>query len=156
MVYLSVRIRDVFPQIPDPGIFHPHLWQKQKPLPPPPHVLLCFTKLYGFSQRGFSETLCIQRGKNCPELNSTSVFFTLMVIKKSGYGSGLEKVWILIYVPTVRYRQCGGSRMFIPDPGSWFLPIPDPGSRIQKQQQKREVKKLVLIPFYVASNFTKL
>jgi hypothetical protein len=26
--------------------------------------------------------------------------------------------------------QCGGSGMFIPDPGSWFLPIPDPGSRI--------------------------
>jgi hypothetical protein len=22
-------------------------------------------------------------------------------------------------------------------PGSWFLPIPDPGSRIQKRQQKR-------------------
>ncbi len=26
--------------------------------------------------------------------------------------------------------QCCGSGMFIPDPGSWFLPIPDPGSRI--------------------------
>ncbi len=37
--------------------------------------------------------------------------------------------------------QCGGSGMFIPDPGSWFLTIPDPGSQIQKQQQKREVKK---------------
>ncbi len=30
----------------------------------------------------------------------------------------------------MRIRQCGGSGMFIPDPGSWFLPIPDPGSRI--------------------------
>ncbi len=31
------------------------------------------------------------------------------------------------------------------------------GSRIQKQQQKRGVeKKLVVIPFYVATNFTKL
>ncbi len=27
-------------------------------------------------------------------------------------------------------------------PGSWFLPIPDPGSRIQKQQQKRGVRKI--------------
>jgi hypothetical protein len=27
-------------------------------------------------------------------------------------------------------QQCCGSGMFIPDPGSWFLPIPDPGSRI--------------------------
>ncbi len=50
-------------------------------------------------------------------------------------------------------------------PGSWFLPIPisdpgsrilDPGSRIQKPQQKREVKKFVVIPFFVATNFTKL
>jgi hypothetical protein len=38
----------------------------------------------------------------------------------------------------------------IPDPGSR---ISDPGSRIQKQQQKREVKKkLVVIPFYVGTN----
>ncbi len=28
------------------------------------------------------------------------------------------------------YHQCCGSGMFIPDPGSWFLLIPDPGSRI--------------------------
>ncbi len=36
------------------------------------------------------------------------------------------------WTPTRRYRlgQCCGSGMFIPDPRSWFLPIPDPGSRI--------------------------
>jgi hypothetical protein len=35
--------------------------------------------------------------------------------------------------------------------------IPDLGSRIQKQQQKRVVKKKFdVIPFYVATNFTKL
>ena len=44
----------------------------------------------------------------------------------------------------LQFSQCCGSGMFIPDPGSWFLPIPDPGSRIQKQQQKREVKKNIL------------
>ncbi len=35
--------------------------------------------------------------------------------------------------------QCCGSGMFIPDPGSWFLPIPDPGSRIP--DPKTGVKK---------------
>ncbi len=50
--------------------------------------------------------------------------------------------------------QCCGSGMFIPDPGSWFLPIPDPGS---KNRNKREGwKKIDVIPFYVATNFTKL
>ncbi len=39
-------------------------------------------------------------------------------------------------------------------PGSWFLPIPDPGS---KNSNKREGwKKFVVITFYVATNFTKL
>ena len=49
--------------------------------------------------------------------------------------------------------------MFIPDPGSWFLPIPDPGSRIpdpKTETKERGEKKLVVIPFYVATNFTKL
>jgi hypothetical protein len=49
--------------------------------------------------------------------------------------------------------------MFIPDPGSWFLPIPDPGSRIPDPKtatKERGEKKLVVITFYVATNFTKL
>jgi hypothetical protein len=48
------------------------------------------------------------------------------------------------------------------DPGCFFLDpdfypfrIPDLGSQIQKQQQKRGEKKLVVIPFLVATNFTK-
>ncbi len=59
------------------------------------------------------------------------------------------------------HHQCCGSGMFIPYPGSWFLPIPDPesripdlGSPIQKQQQKRWVKNFFFIPFSVATNFT--
>ncbi len=53
--------------------------------------------------------------------------------------------------------QCGGSGMFIPDPGSWFLPILDPGSRIQKQQWKTLVKKnLLSYLFFGVINFTKL
>ncbi len=53
--------------------------------------------------------------------------------------------------------------MFIPDPGSWFLPIPDPGSRIpdlgsriQKQQQKRGVKKIWCHTFLCSHKFHKL
>ncbi len=41
-------------------------------------------------------------------------------------------------------------------PGSWFLPTPDLGSRIQKQKQKRGVKKICCHNFYAATNFTKL
>jgi hypothetical protein len=47
-----------------------------------------------------------------------------------------------------------GSRILIfAHPGSR---IPDLGSRIQKQQQKREVKKLNVEPFYVATKFNKI
>jgi hypothetical protein len=51
--------------------------------------------------------------------------------------------------------------MFIPDPGSWFLPITDPGSRIpdpgSKNSNKRDGwKKIFVITFYVATNFTIL
>jgi hypothetical protein len=49
--------------------------------------------------------------------------------------------------------------MVIPDPGSWFLPIPDPGSRIPDPKtatKERGEKKFVVITFYVATNFTKL
>jgi hypothetical protein len=62
--------------------------------------------------------------------------------------------------------------MFIPDPGSRILifthpgsRIPDPGSRIpdlgsripdpKTATKERGEKKLVVIPFYVATNFTK-
>jgi hypothetical protein len=41
--------------------------------------------------------------------------------------------------------------MFIPDAGSGFLPIPDPKTATQERgEQKFD------IPFYVATNFTKL
>jgi hypothetical protein len=49
--------------------------------------------------------------------------------------------------------------MFISDPGSLFLPIPDPGSRIPDPKtatKESGEKKLVVIPFFVAINFTKL
>jgi hypothetical protein len=57
------------------------------------------------------------------------------------------------------YFQCCGSGMFIPDPDFYPSRIPDPGSRIPDPKtatKDRGEKKLVSIPFYVATNFTKL
>jgi hypothetical protein len=54
--------------------------------------------------------------------------------------------------------QCCGSGMFIPDPGSWFLPIPDPdiGSQIQKQLQKRGVDKIFCYIIFCNHKFYKM
>ncbi len=51
-------------------------------------------------------------------------------------------------------NQCCGSGMFIPDPGSWFLPIPDPGSKTATKE--RGEKKLDVKPFYLATKFNKI
>jgi hypothetical protein len=54
-------------------------------------------------------------------------------------------------------RQCCGSGMFIPDPDFYPSRIPDLGSRIQKQQEKRGLEnKFFHTFFFVAPNFTKL
>ncbi len=46
-------------------------------------------------------------------------------------------------------HQCCGSGMFIPDPGSWFLPIPDPGS---KNSNKREGWKKICCHNFLCSH----
>jgi hypothetical protein len=49
--------------------------------------------------------------------------------------------------------------MFIPDPGSLFLPIPDPGSRIPDTKtatKERGEKKLVVIPVLSSHKFHKI
>ncbi len=52
------------------------------------------------------------------------------------------------------WNQCGGSGMFIPDPRSWFLPIPDPGS---KNSNKRERwKKNCCHTFLCSHKFHKI
>jgi hypothetical protein len=48
---------------------------------------------------------------------------------------------------SVHVRQCCGSGMIIPDPGSR---IPDPKTAIKGRSEK----KFVVIPFFVAINFT--
>jgi hypothetical protein len=47
--------------------------------------------------------------------------------------------------------QCCGSVMFIPDPDFYPSRIPNP-----KTATKERGEKKVVIPFYVATNFTKL
>ena len=42
--------------------------------------------------------------------------------------------------------QCCGSGMFIPDPGSWFLPIPDPGSRIPNPKTATKEREFDTVP----------
>ncbi len=44
--------------------------------------------------------------------------------------------------------------MFTPDPGSWFLPIPDPGSKNSKKGEGW--KNFFVKPYFVATNFTKM
>jgi hypothetical protein len=54
--------------------------------------------------------------------------------------------------------QCCGSGMFITDPDFYPSRIPDPGSRVQDTKtatKERGEKKFVVIPFFVATNFTK-
>ncbi len=62
--------------------------------------------------------------------------------------------WVIAGLLKLCFLQCGRSRMFIPDPGSWFLPIPDPGSK--KQQQKRGVKKIWCHSFLCSHKFHKI
>ncbi len=56
------------------------------------------------------------------------------------------------------FCQCCGSGMFIPDPGSWFLPIPDLRSPIpdpKTGRKERGEKKSSVKHFFVATNFPK-
>jgi hypothetical protein len=46
--------------------------------------------------------------------------------------------------------------MFIPDPDFFLSRIPDPGSGIQKQQQKRGVKKIFCHTFLCSHKFHKI
>jgi hypothetical protein len=50
------------------------------------------------------------------------------------------------------YSQCCGSGMFIPDPDFYPSRIPDP----KTATKERGEKKFDVIPFSVATNFTKL
>jgi hypothetical protein len=59
----------------------------------------------------------------------------------------------------VKFRQCCGSGMFIPDPDFYPFRIPDLESRIPDPKtatKERGENKFVVKSFFVATNFTKL
>ncbi len=62
--------------------------------------------------------------------------------------------------PCAHIHQCCGSGKSIPDPGSWFLSIPDPASLISDPGSKNSNiwdgwKKFVVLPFFADTNITK-
>ncbi len=67
------------------------------------------------------------------------------------------KMWL--WLKSRSNTQCCGSGMFIPDPGSWFLPIPDPGSRIpypKTATEERSEKKNCCGTFLCIHKFHKI
>ncbi len=63
-------------------------------------------------------------------------------------------------IAEINFQWCV-SRMFIPDPGSWFLSISDPRSRItdpgsNSNNKKRRGGKFVVLTSFVATNFSRL
>ncbi len=74
----------------------------------------------------------------------------------------VQKVVIIITYQILKLMQCCcGSRMFIPDPGSWFLPITDPGSRIldpgsKNSNERQGWKKICCHNFFWSHKFHKI
>jgi hypothetical protein len=66
-----------------------------------------------------------------------------------GGGDGAE----VVYIPHLPNSSVA-VRMFIPDPDFYPSRIPGPGSKNNNKREGR--KKLVVIPFFVALNFTEL
>ncbi len=88
----------------------------------------------------------------CPSRNSPG--FNPNILRYEG-------IWGAADGAVFKKYQCWGSGMFIPDPGSWFLPISDPGSRIldpgSKNSNKREGwKKIFCHTFLCSHKFHKL
>ena len=85
-------------------------------------------------------TTCLQSGSGsflrCQQKVSffSKVFFLTILLTQG--------IFTLVLKKQVTINQCCGSGMLIPDPDFYPSRIPDLGSRIQKQQQKREVKKI--------------
>ncbi len=79
------------------------------------------------------------------------IFFISLLLTRS----------IINYLCNIHIKQCCASGMFIPDPGSWFLPILDPGSRFpdpgSKNSNKREGwKKISCQTFFCSHKFHKI
>ncbi len=90
-----------------------------------------------------------------------TVYACIHLLKKKLKKLGLCGKMVKLESLFISHRQCCGSGMFIPEPGSWFLPIPDPGSRISdpgsKNSNKRQGWKFFFVkPFFVGTNLKKL
>ncbi len=75
-------------------------------------------------------------------------------------GGAAAPVWLYHHLHAllnkyISSKQCCRSGMFIPDPDLYLSRIPDLGSRIQKQLQKRGVKKIFCHTFLCSHKFRK-
>jgi hypothetical protein len=77
---------------------------------------------------------------------------TRVFLKKTQLSGFFWVFWVFLPVRSVADPGCLSR---IPDPDFYPSRIPDLGSRIQKQVEKRGVKKKFVKHFFVATNFTK-
>jgi hypothetical protein len=77
-----------------------------------------------------------------------------LALKKSIKSLLSQSVLSLSFIDYI--MQCWGLGIFIPAPGSWFLSIPVPGSRIQKQQQERRMKINLLSHLFCSHKYHKV
>ena len=73
------------------------------------------------------------------------------LLRKSSLPAFALLIWRMCSV-----NQCCGSGMFIPDPGSWFLPIPDPGSKNKNKNKREGWKKICCHNFLCSHKFHKI
>ncbi len=116
---------------------------------------------------GLSRMSCVRYLQYWSDQYTLPCFHRHGVIKADPY-SGAGRFFFLLLLNTViksniskwfrlkiswRLQQCRGSGMFIPDPRSWFLSIPDPGSKNSTQRLK---EIFFVLPFFVATNIMKI
>ncbi len=97
----------------------------------------------------------------CPQNQKCIVECFRQIDAWRGISKAICQVFTDRCVKLICELQCGGSGMFIPDPGSWFLPIPDPEFRISdpvsKNSNKRGGwKKICCHNFLCSHNFHKI
>ncbi len=105
------------------------------------------------SRSGFGIRIRIQEGKKvlnrletkvrCSFWRARGFSWSWKAYKVKLYQTFIQKSCSLFFFPTEIFpisktlEQCCGSGMFIPDPGSWFLPIPDPKTATKERGEKK-------------------
>jgi hypothetical protein len=138
-----------------------------------------FKTIYSFIKKNSLKSLFLVIISSLTHLQNgnTKIKFMLIILEKIHVGS--EKIRIRNYLKSrirtgirkklFRIQNNDYGKWLDEDPGnqlkrklimgkqccgSWFLPISDPGSK--KKKKERGEKKFVVIPFFVATNLTKL